>query len=267
MSRFRSCTLNVKLVIADVVLLRVAAVDGVDESTGESGLVEKGVVRTEKVISLVAHCAVVVHLAAKLYVGVVAIVTAFAVKVVLRNGNVKGIIGEIGPLQFVGKVRVGVVVDDAAIWPGFVIGRQSGRRRSGRWLCWPLLKLPPVLPTSTSTSTTSSSTPSSSTPSSASASWSLCSGSGGRRCLVIVIIVVLLVVVCQRKCATKSNEWWWWLMIIMMGIRQWLPLLTVIVTVLLIQRRFSGGGRCGARRRRTAMPLSTSSPSSAAFRA
>lgn len=61
------------------------------------------------------------YLAVKINVGVVAVVAAFAFKVnLLGHADVEGIVGQVGPLQFAREVRVGHVVDDAAVGPRLV---------------------------------------------------------------------------------------------------------------------------------------------------
>lgn len=104
-------------------ILRGVAIDRVHESTREGGLVEECVVGTQKVVALMSDGAVMVHLALEFDVGVVSIVPSLAVKVRLGNADVEGIIGQVGAFQLVGKVRIGIIVDDTAIWPRLVVRR------------------------------------------------------------------------------------------------------------------------------------------------
>lgn len=109
-------------------IFRLIAVDSVDEATCERGLIEQRIVRAQEIVSLVTRCTVMVNLAFQADIGVVPIVTTFAIEIRLRYGYIERVVGQVTALQLVREVGIGVVVDDAPIGTWFVVGRQSGCR-------------------------------------------------------------------------------------------------------------------------------------------
>jgi hypothetical protein len=65
----------------------------INKTTGESCLIEKSVIRTQEIISLMTNSAVMIDLTFQFYVRVIAVMSSFTREGVLRNCDIKWIFG------------------------------------------------------------------------------------------------------------------------------------------------------------------------------